>query len=40
MKHFNVIGVHEKILFLGGCMQNQYVGSKLPKKGGLDSLQI
>ena len=40
MKHFNVIGVHEKILFLGECMKNQYVGSKLPKKGGLDSLQI
>ena len=37
---FNITGIHRKIRFLGGCMKNQYIGGELPKKGGLDSLQI
>ena len=37
LKSFNIMGVHKKIQFLvggGGFMKNQYIGGKLPKKGG------
>ena len=40
MRNFNVIGVHLKIRFLGRSMKNQYIGDELPKKGGLNSLQV
>ena len=42
MKDFNISGFHWKIQFLGGggFTKNQYRGDGLPKKGGLDSLQI
>ena len=39
MKNFNIMGVHWKILFLGGFTKRTYRG-ELPKNGGLDSLQI
>ena len=29
-----------KNLIFRGCMKNQYIGGELPKRGGLDSLQI
>ena len=40
MKNFGIMGVHQKIRFLGGCMKNQYIEVELPKKWGLDSFQI
>ena len=40
MENFDIMGVHWKIQFLEGCMKNQYIGSELPKRGALDSLQI
>ena len=40
MKNFNILGVHWKIWFLGGCMKNQYIGGEMPKKGVLEGLQI
>ena len=40
MKNFSIMGVHQKIRFLGGCMKNQCIEVELPKKGGLDSFQI
>ena len=40
MKNFSIMGVHQKIRFLEGCMKNQYIEVELPKKGGLDSFQI
>ena len=41
MKDFNIFGVHWKIRFLGGggSRKTNILGG-LPKKGGLDSLQI
>ena len=43
MENVNNMGVNWKIRFLGGgtwFTKNQCIGGKLPKKGGLDSLQI
>ena len=40
MKNFDVMEVNWKIQFLEGCMKNQYIGSELPKREALDSLQI
>ena len=40
MSNFNIMRVHWKIWFLGGCMKNQYIECEIAKLGGLDSLQI
>ena len=39
MKNFNM-GVRGKIRFLGGIHEKPIYRGELPKKGGLDSLQI
>ena len=44
MKNFNILGVHRKMQILGGGggghKKPKYREGGLPKKGGLDSLQI
>ena len=40
MNNFNIMGVHWKNRYLGGCMKNQYIGGEMPKMRDLDSLQI
>ena len=40
MKNFNIFRVHWKIQFLGGGVTKNNIEEGLPKKGGLDSLQI
>ena len=42
MKNFNILQVHRKIRVLGGrgSQKNNIKWEGLPKKGGLDSLQI
>ena len=40
MKNFNVTGVNWKTLFLRAPIKTQYLGEELPKKGGLENLQI
>ena len=40
MNNFIIMGVHWKILFLGGIAKNQHIGGNCLKGGGLDSLLI
>ena len=40
MKNFDIFGVHGKVRFLGGGHEKPMYKGRLPKKGGLDSLQI
>ena len=41
MKNLNILGVHWKNLtFMGGVHEKPIYKGRLPKKGGLDSLQI
>ena len=40
MKNFNILRFHRKIQLLGGVHEKPLYREGLPKKGGLDSLQI
>ena len=40
IKNFNIMGVHCNIRFLVGVHEKSNIPVRLPKKGGLDSLQI
>ena len=40
MEDFNIFVIHWKIWFLEGVHEKPIYWGKLPKKGGLDSLQI
>ena len=40
MKNFNIMDAPWKITFLGGGSGKTNIYGELPKKGGLDSLQI
>ena len=40
MKNFNIFGINWKIRFLGGVHEKAIYRGELPKKVGLDSLQI
>ena len=40
MKNFDILGIHWKIQLLGESSWKTNIEGGLPKKGGLDSLQI